>query len=275
MFIRRHWWAVLYAALLIAFTTYIALDTFVISRVYATVSSEEGSTLSGETEQNDETENSADNDEPGNGTDNTDSESNSDDTESEDSSEDTETETGDAVIVSENSYSDGNITITITEYREYETSVYVADIVLSSPEYLQTAFAQSAYGRNVTEKTSEIAESAGAILAINGDYYGSRESGYVLRNGVLYRSTASSGQEDLVIYEDGSFEIISEDDVTAEELLADGAVQIFSFGPALVSGGSITVTDDEEVGKAKSSNPRTAIGIIDDLHYVFVVLTVR
>ena len=33
----------------------------------------------------------------------------------------------------------------------------------------------------------------------------------------------------------------------------------------------MVVSEDDEVGKAKTSNPRTAIGIIDDLHYVFVV----
>lgn len=123
----------------------------------------------------------------------------------------------------------------------------------------------------MTEKTSEIAESAGAILAINGDYYGAQEDGYVLRNGVLYRDTAASGQEDIVIYEDGSFAIINEEDVTAEELLADGAQQILSFGPALVEDGAVVVSEDDEVGKAKTSNPRTAIGIMDALHYMFVV----
>ena len=39
----------------------------------------------------------------------------------------------------------------------------------------------------------------------------------------------------------------------------------------MVTDSEISVTTDEEVGKAKSSNPRTAIGVIDDLHYVFVV----
>ena len=33
----------------------------------------------------------------------------------------------------------------------------------------------------------------------------------------------------------------------------------------------MSVTEDDEVGKAMADNPRTAIGIIDDLHYVFVV----
>lgn len=173
--------------------------------------------------------------------------------------------------MSETSYGDENIQITLTEYREYDTCIYVADIMLSSPAYLQTALAQNSYGRNVTEKTSEMAQTVGAILAINGDYYGTQEEGYVLRNGVLYRNTASSGQADLVIYKDGSFSVINEEDVTAEELLADGAQQILSFGPALIEESAVVVSEGDEVGKAKASNPRTAIGVVDDLHYVFVV----
>lgn len=242
MFMRRHWWAVLYSILLIVFTVYLAMDTFVISRVYTVVTETDSGMESGtETTTALETE--------------------------EKNGIDSDT----AVAVSKNSYSDENIQITLTEYQQYDTSIYVADIVLSSSEYLQTALAQNAYGRNVTEKTSEIAESSGAILAINGDYYGAQEDGYVLRNGVLYRNTSASGQVDLVIYNDGSFAIINETDVTAEELLADGAQQVLSFGPALIEDGTVVVSEDDEVGKAKTSNPRTAIGIIDDLHYLFVV----
>ena len=77
------------------------------------------------------------------------------------------------------------------------------------------------FSSSVTEKTSTIASGAGAILAINGDYYGSQQKGYVIRNGVLYRSTAVSGKQDLVIYEDGSFGIITEGEISAQELLED------------------------------------------------------
>lgn len=41
--------------------------------------------------------------------------------------------------------------------------------------------------------------------------------------------------------------------------------------PALVEDGAVVVSEDDEVGKAKTSNPRTAIGIMDALHYMFVV----
>ncbi len=242
MFIRKHLWAILYSVFLTAFTLYLVMDTFVISQVYAVVTETDRGSGSAE-------ESAA----------------------SADAEQENESGSGTEAVVSETSYSDENIQITVTEYREYDTSIYAADIVLSSSEYIQTAFAQNAYGRNVTEKTSEIAENVGAILAINGDYYGAREEGYVLRNGVLYRDTAASGQVDLVIYEDGSFAMINEEDVTAEELLADGAQQILSFGPALVEDSRVVVSESDEVGKAKASNPRTAIGIVDDLHYVFVV----
>ena len=177
-----------------------------------------------------------------------------------------------AATVTDTSYSDRNITITITTYRENDTNIYVADVQLASLDSLKAAFASNTYGKNVTATTSAIADSVNAILAINGDFYGAQETGYVIRNGVLYRSTsAGSGQEDLVIYNDGTFGIIDEGETTAEELINSGAWQVLSFGPALVENGQVSVSSNEEVGKAMASNPRTAIGIIDSLHYVFVV----
>lgn len=169
-----------------------------------------------------------------------------------------------------NTYEDENIKIEINTYRKYSTTIYVADIYASST-YLKTAFANNQYGKNITSKTSKIASNNNAILAINGDYYGVQESGYVLRNGVIYRNASKSNQEDLVIYEDGTFEIINESDVTLEELKEKGAYQVLSFGPALINDGTITVEKATEVGKSMASNPRTAIGIIDENHYVFIV----
>lgn len=174
-------------------------------------------------------------------------------------------------VVTETEYQDGNISIRLSAYRVEDSAVYVADIQLASPEYLKTALADNAYGKNLTEKTSVMARSAGAILAINGDYYGVQESGYVLRNGVLYRDTPVSGKEDLVIFADGSFRIIREDEISAQSLLEAGAEQILSFGPALVENGEVSVEKGQEVSRAKSSNPRTAIGIVGENHYVFVV----
>ena len=174
-------------------------------------------------------------------------------------------------VITENSYHDGNISVEITEERVGETTVYVADVRLASAEYLKTAFADNTYGRNVTDTTSGIAGAVDAILAVNGDFYGAQQSGYVIRGGVLYRSAAKKGAEDLVIYADGSFGIIREAEITAQALLDSGARDVLSFGPALVENGEISVSVNDEVGRAKASNPRTAIAVIDELHYLFVV----
>ena len=47
-------------------------------------------------------------------------------------------------------YSDENICIAMTQYREYDTDIYVAELWLSSAQYLKTAFAENTYGKNVT-----------------------------------------------------------------------------------------------------------------------------
>ena len=175
--------------------------------------------------------------------------------------------------VTDTSYSDGNISVTLTEKTVNETQVYVADITLSSSDYLKTALAQNSYGTNVTAKTSVTAAENNAILAVNGDYYGANSSGYVIRNGGVYRDSvredASNG--DLAIYKDGSFKIIYEDQVSADQLVQDGVVNLLAFGPSLVENGEISVDTNTEVGQAMSSNPRTAIGIIDENHYIIVV----
>lgn len=174
--------------------------------------------------------------------------------------------------VTETSYQDDNIAITIDTVRVNVTTAYVADITLSSSEYLKTALAKDTYGTNITATTSQTAEANQAIFAVNGDYYGANSKGYVIKNGVLYRDTVrSSSYEDLAIYADGSLATFKESDVSAESLLNSGVVQTFAFGPTLVKDYQIAISTSEEVAKAMSNNPRTAIGWIDDTHYIIIV----
>ena len=169
------------------------------------------------------------------------------------------------------SYSDENMQITVSKLRAYDTDIYVADVQVTSAEYLKTALAQGSYGRNLKDTTSNIAESVDAVLAVNGDYYGFRDEGYVLRNGVLYRDTAASDTDALVISGDGTMTATSQDETTAQQLKESGAWQVLSFGPALVNDSQIVVDANEDVSRSMGSNPRTAIGMVSPLHYVVVV----
>lgn len=167
-------------------------------------------------------------------------------------------------------YSDSKTSITLKQYREYDSNIYVADVTVSDASDLKTALANNTYGRNITDTTSDMAANNNAVLAINGDYYGARQSGYVIRNGKLYRDT-SGNRDALVIQKNGEFKFVSESETSASELLQDGALQVFSFGPVLLNNGENSVGENDEVGMAMASNPRTAIGYLGNNHYVFVV----
>ena len=167
-------------------------------------------------------------------------------------------------------YSDSNTSITLKQYRVYDSNIYVADVTVSDASALKTALANNTYGRNIKDTTSNMAEDNNAVLAINGDYYGARQSGYVIRNGNLYRNT-SGDRDALVIKQNGEFEFVSEGETSAEELLQNGAYQVLSFGPVLLEDGEISVGENDEVGMAMASNPRTAIGYLGNNHYVCVV----
>ena len=167
-------------------------------------------------------------------------------------------------------YSDSKSKITVTQYRAYDSNIYVADVEVTDGTSILSAFANNTYGRNITDTTSDMAEENNAVLAINGDYYGARQSGYVIRNGIVYRNQGSNG-EDMVISKDGTLSFISEFDTTTDSLIQKQAWQVLSFGPVLVENGQIAVTENDEVGMAMASNPRTAIGTVAKNHYLFVV----
>ncbi|MGN0480862.1 MAG: phosphodiester glycosidase family protein [Lachnospiraceae bacterium] len=235
-FLKKYRTGIVAGIILTVFTVYVLLDSFVIPHKYKTVYEQYSENTQPSTQVS------------------------------------TQSITSDSIITGDNyDYIDDNIKIKMEEYRENDTTIYVADVEISDVEYLKTAFAQDTYGRNVTATTSSIAGDHNAILAINGDFYGAQIKGYVIRNSVLYRSEVKSGNEDMAVMEDGTFKIFNESDISAQKILDEGAAQVLAFGPALLENGEIAVTSDEEVGKAMESNPRTAIGMIEPLHYVFVV----
>ena len=273
--------SIAYIIFLVMLSVYIVLDGFVIPHEMTAVTSTEPSTVVSEIETVDPAEDSGISEEE--------SEEISEEEVAarevpEETQEDLEEEseeelpfTDGEVIQTENSYVDDSISVTVNTYRQYDTDIYVADIYVADLSHFLTAFAKDTYGRNITQKTSKLAAAKEAIIAINGDYYGKRESGYVAREGVLYRDTVytdpTTGKpnEALVLYTDGTMEAVTEGEVEASELMENGAWDIWSFGPALIEDHEIAVSVDEEVGKAMASNPRTAIVYISPHHYLFIV----
>jgi exopolysaccharide biosynthesis protein len=201
-----------------------------------------------------------------------------DDVTSADGSDDT------SAVVSDSAYeSDGSsITIsTVTTGSGDETvTYYVADVTLTDATTLRSAFAKDSFGQNITETTSQIAADNDAVFAINGDYYGFRDTGIVIRNGVVYRDEGA--RQGLAFYRDGRVEVYDETTTTADELVADGVWNTLSFGPAVLEDGEVVdgieeIEVDTNVGNhsIQGEQPRTAVGVIDDNHLVFVVVDGR
>ena len=262
--------AIILSVSLVSYTAYVLLDTFAIPRVYKVVENTSSVNYRSDSEDKEQTSESTQKvymnkvAKKGIGIQSKDSDIKSSKTSKSNLTKST-------AQSSDTTYKTDDTSITLSTYREYDTNIYVAEVELSKNAQIETAFAQNSYGKNVTATTSSMAESSAAILAVNGDYYGARDNGYVIRDGIIYRSSAKADQEDLVIYKDGSMKIINESEVSAQELVDEGAVTVLSFGPALVEDGKVSVSQNDEVGKAMASNPRTAIAITEDNHYLFIV----
>jgi exopolysaccharide biosynthesis protein len=187
-------------------------------------------------------------------------------------------------VLTDDSWSADGTTITVKEVTtgtgEATVTYFVADLVLSDATVLRSAFAQDAFGTNIVDETSDIAEQNGAIFAVNGDYYGFRDTGMVIRNGVVYRD--SGAREGLAFHRDGRVELYDETATTAQQLVDAGVWNTLSFGPALVAGGEVLAgIDDVEVDtnfgnhSIQGDQPRTAIGVVEDDHLLVVVVDGR
>ena len=181
-------------------------------------------------------------------------------------------------------YEGDTIKITIDQwcyaFNRTNLRFFVANVYVSDPAQMQTAFAGEQYSKNNAEATSAIAERHDAILAINGDYYNYKDkNGLVIRNGVLYRDAASS-RDQLLVMRDGTFIALPRGTYAAgdgQKYIDEGAVQSFTFGPLLVNDGVAVELPEKYIISTKDTirEPRTAIGQAKDGTVIMMVVDGR
>ena len=195
-------------------------------------------------------------------------------------------------------YQSPTLRITIRRYTETVTSkkkdrkreYCVADIQASPEEPLFPIMTEATAKRVAGYKlvSPELLEEKHLpLFAMSDDLYGIRlqkydYKGIVIRNGeILSTKTRSSAKkrawpnlDTMAVFADGSMKAFVCDAYTAEEYLAMGATQVFSFGPILISDGVI----NEEVLNPKYypyNEPRVALGMIEPWHYVAIAVRGR
>ncbi len=180
----------------------------------------------------------------------------------------------DTIVVTENSYSSPDISITVTEETLGRATYYLADIYVRDITCFQSALARNAYGSGFRDSISDMALLNNALLAVNGDYYGNTNEGVVIRNGVIYRANRTDCDV-CVLYYDGAMRVMPGASFSVEDAIRDGAWQAWTFGPALLDTDGGVLTAFASSNRMVSANPRTAIGYYEPGHYCMVVVDGR
>lgn len=177
-----------------------------------------------------------------------------------------------------NSYNNENVQLNITKNETGNGSgkitYYVADVYVSSVSDVLTAFAEKTYGKNIKDDVSDMADENNALLAISGDFYGNSEEGVVIRNGVLYRKDLNDA-DICVLFKDGTMKTYHPSEFDADQVIAAGAWQAWTFGPELLDGSGNILSSFNSTSYINSNNPRCAIGYVQPGHYKLVVVDGR
>ena len=182
----------------------------------------------------------------------------------------------DTVIITENSYSSPDLSITVTEETLNHGRIiyYLADIYVRDIACFQTALAKNTFGSDYRDSIADMAALHNALLAVNGDYYGNTNEGVVIRNGVIYRANPTDCDV-CVLYADGTMRVMAGSAFSVDEAVQDGAWQAWTFGPALLDEDGSVLTSFSSTSRIISANPRTAIGYWEPGHYCLVVVDGR
>ena len=184
----------------------------------------------------------------------------------------------DEVVVTDHSYTSPRVSITLsTESRQvsHGTAVcHVADIYVADIEHFKTATANDELRYFSTQDVMEIDAAAHAILAISGDFYSYQPTGFLMRNGEIYRQD-QTGCDICVLYADGELATYEKGSFDIQTILDRQPLQVWNFGPALLDAEG-HVKPHYQVSTAVSyPNPRSAVGYFEPGHYCFVVVDGR
>ena len=180
------------------------------------------------------------------------------------------------VVRTKSLYQSANLNVTFQKkyFDDLASRVYLVDIYVADISCLRSALAEDKYGRGIKEWVTHVSKRTKAVATMNGDYYGSRDFGVVVRNGTLYRDKKNT-RDVGVLYWDGRFETIAPKDFNAIDIMKNGAYQCWHFGPRLLDDEGHAMTKFNADSRMLKTHPRSAFGYFEPGHYCFVVVDGR
>lgn len=185
----------------------------------------------------------------------------------------------DEVVVTPTSYTSPYVSVnieTVSYGSEWGAITYhVADIYVASLDNFKTHTANNEMRYFSTQNVLSMDADSNAILAVGGDFYAYQYSGFLMRNGYLYKNDIPYC-DICVLYDNGVLATYPPYGYDAQEVLDNGAVQIWNFGPSLLdeNGKALERFDDVDSHVA-GTHPRSVIGYYEPGHYCLVVVDGR
>ena len=191
-------------------------------------------------------------------------------------------------IVPNREYQDESIHVVLNERGHYKSktsdgniTIHWVVIEIKDPSQLRTVLSKDSYEDKGGATAQEMVEHINPVVAINDDYVKINNfKGYVVRQGMFCSDTLDEWSEEqkqdvLVIDDAGDFTVVqkaSSADVQAclAELETQGkaAVNVFTFGPALVLNGEVQkIQRDDSTHEVILATARTVICQLDTLKY--------
>ena len=142
----------------------------------------------------------------------------------------------DAFLPDDVGYEDETLSIRIETTRAYDTTIQLIYVKVADPTQIRTAMADR-YGTTRVVYPEILAERNNAVLAVNGDFFNYYNHGYLVRQGVTYRTNAAELYDILIIDDQGDFHILQDPDNEMVEPYVGHIINSFNFGPALIIDG--------------------------------------
>lgn len=167
--------------------------------------------------------------------------------------------------------------LAITWKQVMDGGVYTfSEVKIAHPSQFRRFLAGGTFGSEQLYVTTEMAKSVNAVVASSGDFYGYRQAGTLVYDGVVRR--VDNGLVDTCyVDQNGDLSFGSrEDNLTREQTqtLVDQQGIRFSlaFGPVLIREGQVVTPDSYAVGEINDHYPRSALCQLGKLHYLLAVV---
>ncbi len=166
-------------------------------------------------------------------------------------------------------YEDESLSVKISSYRVFDTTVTVARVKIAHPSQMRTAMAEK-YGSTRSALPRIITKRMNSVFAVNGDFFNFHNKGYLVRQGKRYRDNPKEEMDMLIIDEQGDFHVIIDPTKEKIEAFEGTMINTFTFGPALIMDGvRVENNYQDDIGYDKKTQ-RMAMAQDGPLSYVFV-----